>query len=305
MNRLPREIILVVCSIFKKHKYILNFLSINTEMHELKTKVDFDKEWVLYENVVNLSYKTNIKRLSLVGEIPKDIDQFYPLSILCKTSPIHGFCNIPSIVKELSFDSLVPVLKVRDIPSTILSLDLGEKCSSCLIPNVIPNSVTTLILSTKYNYPLHPGDIPNSVTFLNMGIKYNRDLMVGSLPANLTHLYLSKQYNRPLGVHILPDSVTKLYFGDFFNQPISLSVLPKNLRSVYFGYYFDQPLVENAFPPTTRKIVFGDSFNQPIREKMLPPNLEFLQFGEHFNQAFLSVGILPTSLKYIIFHKKI
>jgi hypothetical protein len=65
MNRLPREIILVVCSIFKKHKYILNFLSINTEMHELKTKVDFDKEWVLYENVVNLSYKNKYKAIVL------------------------------------------------------------------------------------------------------------------------------------------------------------------------------------------------------------------------------------------------
>ena len=141
----------------------------------------------------------------------------------------------------------------------------------------LPGSLQSLGVGNRCNQRLEAIQLPNSLQILTFGGSVNKSLDGMQLPSLLQHLMFGYSFNNSLeGIH-LPSSVQSFTFGQEFNQSLDGIQLPRAAFEV--GQRL-QPRLGGY--PTTRQSVAFDVW----LTTSLPTTQQYgLTFGHNFNDG--------------------
>eukprot|EP01132_Coremiostelium_polycephalum_P005513 gene5513-6867_t len=207
-----------------------------------------------------------------IGLIPESVHTM--VVHCCETESLV----VPPKVKNLhiSYDGYFS-LKCT-IPSSVKELKIGNHYSNCInfpTTNLIPSSVKDLKLLVNFNKPLEMGVIPIGVDSLELNQRFDQRILPGALPEGIKKLKIGYYFGRSLELNewYLPSTVTSLELQGF-----KVPVLRQGIN----------------LPSTLRHLITNEDQSP---ETWIPPFLESLVC----RFKCISVGLIPSSLKSIVF----
>lgn len=255
------------------------FISTCKFLLDLQSRIYYDDEIYVYNEVRHLSY----------GEFFKRLYYYYAIEI---NSPDINF--IPQNIEYLQIYHDVSIedffeknagklesIKYFDVDT----IDTGRINKS--INNI--DTIKTLFVRNEQNLLnlLKP-----SINKLYIDYHTNLDLNLSF--SKLTHITFNSNFNKSTDF-MFPETLEYLNLGDKFNTPLTSNSLPKNLKHLYLGYTYNYP-VENCLPYGLKHLIFGHLFTQKIKNA-IPETVTHLCMGGRFYRKVK--GYLPKNLVHL------
>jgi hypothetical protein len=236
MDKLPSDLIFIICSYYEKNIHIIRLLSTTTCLNGLKNKYTFDKETVSYKHIKTISYKENIKNVCIEA-ISELMD--------CKHITHLTFANNfnQKIVKNI-------------LPCSLTHLTFGHNFNKYLEENVLPLSLTHLTFGFRFKKSIEQNVLPPSLTHLTLGYCFNQAIKQNVLPPSLTHLTFGHFFESSIGKNVLPHSLTHLTLSYHFIKPIKQDVLPSSVTHLCLNSRYPSTYREEI--PSTISITYVD-----------------------------------------------
>lgn len=271
----------ISCYLVWEDKLRLSY--VNRKMNDLMIPILKEHRPYDYEKIIN-DKSINFEKIRSLHNVSDIID-------------LHLFPNLLEVrTKNIKLPNLREDNMKNIFPNTLLKLELDLHEDCYLEPGIFRNilNLDTLIFGDYFKngrMPLVSDIFPNSLYFLSMGRRF-------------------KNGREPLKPGVLPDNIHTLLFGEFFtngDEPFSPNVLPKNLKSLYITRSDfsngNKPITEGVLPPNLLRLDFDrtnyDNGRISIGHGIMPNTLTHISLGKKYVKPFLSVTVLPQSLKYL------